>query len=257
MDLLHAAEMAAGKQLTRQRSCVSAGDCGGLPICPILRSYLTAILEGDIMAKRRPRGTATGSANRIISSFSWMQHGRGLSIGNIHWNPIPSWPAGWASVAVDESVLELIRGSSGSRSRSRRILGLARCITGSVKRGWLNGRHFEFNAAGAIAFWVTEIKRVQPELESSAWDVWRELKLLNPPQGWLPTGPNDPSSRPHSIEVGRAMKPIKFRWPHPRPDCGSRTGSGRRGALIKATGDDSPDKDFLREVALRRWDGYT
>jgi hypothetical protein len=69
---------------------------------------------------------------------------------------------------------------------------LARCITGHVKRGWLNGRHFEFNAAGAYAFWVGEIKRVRPDLESSAWDVWRELKALNPPQGWLPSGPNDP-----------------------------------------------------------------
>jgi hypothetical protein len=72
---------------------------------------------------------------------------------------------------------------------------LARCLAGNVKRGWLNGRHFEFNAAGAYAFWVGEIKRVRPDLESTAWDVWRELKALNPPQGWLPGGPNDPLIR--------------------------------------------------------------
>lgn len=68
---------------------------------------------------------------------------------------------------------------------------LARCITRNVKRGWLNGRHFQFNAASAYAFWVGDVTRVRPDLQPLAWNVWQALKELGPPQGWLPSGPDD------------------------------------------------------------------
>lgn len=72
--------------------------------------------------------------------------------------------------------------------------GLARVIKNHLKRGWDVGRHVVFNTAGARADWLVllEFRADAPHLLPRGEAVWDALKALDPPQGWLPDGPDDP-----------------------------------------------------------------
>jgi len=71
---------------------------------------------------------------------------------------------------------------------------LCRALNDNMKRGWNVGVHADRCRAGACSDWVTlfEFRAFAPELTPVAQKVWDALKALPPPDGWLPTGPDDP-----------------------------------------------------------------
>lgn len=93
--------------------------------------------------------------------------------------------------AMQLSWMQLEEAQEQGRIRGALVDCLVRCITGTVKRGWLNGKDFASNAALAYALWAGEVKRTRPDLEPLAWTIWQELRMLHPPRGWLPNGPDD------------------------------------------------------------------
>jgi hypothetical protein len=72
--------------------------------------------------------------------------------------------------------------------------GFCREIAENLKRGWGVGRHVDFRTAGVYAGWMAllEFRADAPHLRPKGDAIWSSLKEINPPQGWLPNGPNDP-----------------------------------------------------------------
>jgi hypothetical protein len=72
--------------------------------------------------------------------------------------------------------------------------GFSREIVENLKRGWGVGRHADFRTAGVYAGWMAllEFRADAPHLRPMGDAVWNSLKEIQPPQGWLPSGPNDP-----------------------------------------------------------------
>lgn len=71
---------------------------------------------------------------------------------------------------------------------------LARSILSTIKHGWNKGLHFNRMQANAASDWITafEFRAFMPELTERARAVWAALKENSPPDGWRPTGPDDP-----------------------------------------------------------------
>jgi hypothetical protein len=69
---------------------------------------------------------------------------------------------------------------------------LTREVTAHLKRGWGKGVRIDFHTAGVYADWIGELTRVEPQARPLADAVWKALKELQPPEGWLPASPDDP-----------------------------------------------------------------
>jgi hypothetical protein len=72
--------------------------------------------------------------------------------------------------------------------------GFSREVVENLKRGWGVGRHADFRTAGVYAGWMAllEFRADAPQLRPKGDAVWNSLKEIQPPRGWLPSGPNDP-----------------------------------------------------------------
>jgi len=64
---------------------------------------------------------------------------------------------------------------------------LVRYLRGPLKKGWGVGIYWEVNAIAALSFWSVNWGE-GPELKA----LERELRQLNPAQGWLPQDSEDP-----------------------------------------------------------------
>jgi len=64
---------------------------------------------------------------------------------------------------------------------------LVHYLRGTLKRGWGVGIYWEVNAIAALSFWSVNWGE-GPELKA----LERELRQLNPAQGWLPQDSEDP-----------------------------------------------------------------
>lgn len=72
--------------------------------------------------------------------------------------------------------------------------GLSRIIAYHLKRGWGRGMHAQFNTASAYAGWLGLLgflQETRPELRAVGQAVWQSLIQQPPPEGWIPSGPND------------------------------------------------------------------
>ena len=69
---------------------------------------------------------------------------------------------------------------------------LAREIAGKLKRGWGRKMHRDFNRAHAFSSWIGAMRNYAPDFESSYTAVWNALLQFEPPDDWVPNGPNDP-----------------------------------------------------------------
>jgi hypothetical protein len=82
---------------------------------------------------------------------------------------------------------------------------LVREINGQLRRGWGRGGRVDFQTAGVYANWMIEVTRAEPDVRPMVDVVWRELKNLNPDEGWLPSSPDDPL----------VLAAFSRRWPVP------------------------------------------
>lgn len=96
--------------------------------------------------------------------------------------------------AVQLSQIQFEEIADASELRRAAMDGFSREIAEHLKRGWGVGRHVDFNTAGAYTGWIAllQFRAEAPHLVPRGDAVWNELKALNPPQGWLPSGPDDP-----------------------------------------------------------------
>lgn len=96
--------------------------------------------------------------------------------------------------AVQLELLQFEEAERAGRLRDAAKDAFCRLIRDNLKRGWGRGRHAEFNTASTYADWLSllEFRALHPELRPVGDAVWQALLQLAPPDGWLPSGSEDP-----------------------------------------------------------------
>jgi hypothetical protein len=96
--------------------------------------------------------------------------------------------------AVQLQQLQFAEAEDTGQLRAAAADGLCRILCDRIKRGWGRGMHFQSNLAGAYAEWLSllEYRAGHPELRECGQAVWQALVQQSPPEGWLPTRPDDP-----------------------------------------------------------------
>jgi hypothetical protein len=96
--------------------------------------------------------------------------------------------------AAQISRMQFEEAANRDEVRHRAMDGFTREIVENLKRGWGVGKHVEFRTAGVHAAWMAllEFRADAPHLRPKGAAVWDSLKALQPPRGWLPSGPDDP-----------------------------------------------------------------
>lgn len=90
--------------------------------------------------------------------------------------------------------LQIRQATAAGQLREAAKDSLARFINEHIKRGWSNGRHFNFRRASALGDWisvVTQYSGGNRSLEARLSAVSEELKASSPPQSWKPVGGSD------------------------------------------------------------------
>jgi hypothetical protein len=75
--------------------------------------------------------------------------------------------------------------------RNLAIDSLPRAVVGHLPAGWPANPKGDFKVACAYSEWITRIEQQSPSLKPKAKAVWEQLKALDPPRGWRPSGPDD------------------------------------------------------------------
>lgn len=96
--------------------------------------------------------------------------------------------------AVQLAQMQFEEVADPSEFRQAAMDGIAREIVGHLKRGWGIGKHADFNTAGAYTGWMAllQFRANAPDQLPRGDAVWSEIRAIKPPQGWLPSGPDDP-----------------------------------------------------------------
>src|SRR5262249_40177768 len=66
---------------------------------------------------------------------------------------------------------------------------LVRNLRERLPGGWGVGSGASSRASKAYGFWCAMLGE---EWREAGWAVWKNLRALQPPTGWLPTNPSDP-----------------------------------------------------------------
>ncbi len=75
--------------------------------------------------------------------------------------------------------------------RSAAIDSLIRDFSEYLPNGWKEQPDGDFDTASVYATWATRITQADSRLEEITLKVWRHLKQMSPPKGWMPEGLDD------------------------------------------------------------------
>jgi hypothetical protein len=96
--------------------------------------------------------------------------------------------------AVQLARMQFEEAADQDEVRQAAMDGFSREILENLKRGWGVGKHADFRTASVYAGWMAllEFRADAPDLRPKGDAVWISLTAIQPPHGWLPSGPNDP-----------------------------------------------------------------
>lgn len=131
---------------------------------------------------------------RILAQVAGLGHGCVTEF--MRENPTDTYAELRERLGRDVAVVQLMILQAEEALRCNELLGLAkdsvvRFVREHLRKGWGVGIRCEYRTAAAFAHWSTFLLLDAKVPREKAKRTWDALVSLQPPRGWLPSGPDD------------------------------------------------------------------